>query len=289
MSRYALCLMVLLWFASPAAADQRVSVTAEAGEGREALLERVFDTALAQEIDALLGTTLAPARRKTLMDILSRERDSLILGYSEDGTPDAANATAPTRAITVRIHEAGLKARLRGAGVLPPRKDPLPYVLRLSGVEPSRTKRLGALQELSGLKPVAAAAQDVPVLSLSQLGAWTGVLSLGEWRTSHTAKTLDEVWLAVWKDYFLRPGVAAGAGSGLVIRVSGWLSSMGPMEFDRLMDAWNEEIGSKTLIGVEMEGAGMVGVWRIEARSREALARRLRDAAKTQGLAVEIR
>ncbi|MGE4440128.1 MAG: hypothetical protein AB7D27_01410 [Desulfomicrobium sp.] len=289
MSRYALCLMVLLWLAPPVAADQRVSVTAEAGEGREALLDRVFDTALAQEIDALLGTTLAPARRKTLMDILSGERDSLILGYSEEGTPGAANATAPTRAITVRIHDAGLKARLRGAGVLPPRKDPLPYVLRLSGVEPSRTKRLGALQELSGLKPVAAATQDVPVLSLSQLGAWTGVLSLGEWRTSHTAKTLDEVWLAVWKDYFSRPGVAAGAGSELVIRVSGWLSSMGPMEFDRLMDAWNEEIGSKTLVGVEMEGAGMVGVWRIEARSREALVRRLRDAAKTQGLAVEIR
>lgn len=291
MSRYVLCLMVLLGCVLPAVADQRVSVAVDAGESREALVARAFDTALEQEVDALLGTQLAPSRKKTLMEILSKERETLILGYSEDeaAAEAEANATGLTRAMTVRIHGAGLKARLRDMGVMFTLKDSKPYVLQLSGVEPSRTKRLGALQELSGLKPVAAAAQGVPVLALSQMGAWTGVLSLGEWRTSHTAKTLDEVWLAVWKNYFSRPGVAAQGESGLLVRVSGWLSSMGPMEFDKLMDTWNEEIGQKTLVGVEMEGSGMVGVWRVQTRSRDALARRLGDAAKTQGLTVEIR
>ena len=289
MSRYVLCLMVLLGCVLPAVADQRVSVAVDAGESREALVARVFDTALEQEVDALLGTQLAPSRKKTLMEILSKERETLILGYSEDEAAAEANATGLTRTMTVRIHGAGLKARLRDMGVMFTLKDSKPYVLQLSGVEPSRTKRLGALQELSGLKPVAAAAQGVPVLALSQMGAWTGVLSLGEWRTSHTAKTLDEVWLAVWKNYFSRPGVAAQGESGLLVRVSGWLSSMGPMEFDKLMDTWNEEIGQKTLVGVEMEGSGMVGVWRVQTRSRDALARRLGDAAKTQGLTVEIR
>lgn len=289
MSRYVLCLMVLLGCVLPAVADQRVSVAVDAGESREALVARAFDTALEQEVDALLGTQLAPSRKKTLMEILSKERETLILGYSEDEAAAEANATGLTRAMTVRVHGAGLKARLRDMGVMFTLKDSKPYVLQLSGVEPSRTKRLGALQELSGLKPVAAAAQGVPVLALSQMGAWTGVLSLGEWRTSHTAKTLDEVWLAVWKNYFSRPGVAAQGESGLLVRVSGWLSSMGPMEFDKLMDTWNEEIGQKTLVGVEMEGSGMVGVWRVQTRSRDALARRLGDAAKTQGLTVEIR
>lgn len=289
MSRYVLCLMVLLGCVLPAVADQRVSVAVDAGESREALVARAFDTALEQEVDALLGTQLAPSRKKTLMEILSKERETLILGYSEDEAAAEANATGLTRAMTVRVHGAGLKARLRDMGVMFTLKDSKPYVLQLSGVEPSRTKRLGALQELSGLKPVAAAAQGVPVLALSQMGAWTGVLSLGEWRTSHTAKTLDEVWLAVWKNYFSRPGVTAQGESGLLVRVSGWLSSMGPMEFDKLMDTWNEEIGQKTLVGVEMEGSGMVGVWRVQTRSRDALARRLGDAAKTQGLTVEIR
>ena len=289
MSRYVLCLMVLLGCVLPAVADQRVSVAVDAGESREALVARVFDTALEQEVDALLGTQLAPSRKKTLMEILSKERETLILGYSEDEAAAEANATGLTRAMTVRVHGAGLKARLRDMGVMFTLKDSKPYVLQLSGVEPSRTKRLGALQELSGLKPVAAAAQGVPVLALSQMGAWTGVLSLGEWRTSHTAKTLDEVWLAVWKNYFSRPGVTAQGESGLLVRVSGWLSSMGPMEFDKLMDTWNEEVGQKTLVGVEMEGSGMVGVWRVQTRSRDALARRLGDAAKTQGLTVEIR
>ncbi len=252
MSRYVLCLMVLLGCVLPAVADQRVSVAVDAAESREALVARVFDTALEQEVDALLGTQLAPSRKKTLMEILSKERETLVLGYSEDEAAAETNATGLTRTMTVRIHGAGLKARLRDTGVMFTVKESKPYVLQLSGVEPSRTKRLGALQELSGLKPVAAAALGVPVLVLSQMGAWTGVLSLGEWRTSHTAKTLDEVWLAVWKNYFSRPGVAAQGESGLLVRVSGWLSSMGPMEFDKLMDTWNEESWQKTLVGLEM-------------------------------------
>ena len=290
MPRYMLCVMAVLWCCLPAAADQRVSVAVDASESREALVNRIFDTALAQEVDALLGTELAPSRKKTLLEVLSKERDTLVLGYKEDETAAAeANATSATRTMTVRIHDAGLKARLRDIGVMATARDAKPYVLQLSGVEPSRTKRLGALQELSGLRPVAAAAPDVPVLELSQMGAWTGVLSRGDWRVSHTAKTLDEVWLAVWKNYFSLPGVTAQGESGLLVRVSGWLSSMGPMEFDKLMGTWSEEVGQKTLVGVEMEGPGMVGVWRIQTRSREALARRLGDAAKTQGLTVEIR
>jgi len=291
MSRYVLWLMVSLCWALPAAADQRVSVTVDAGEGREALTAKAFDMALAQEVDALLGAKFVPSRKKTLMEVLSKERDSLVLGYSEDEAVEASegNEAVLTRTMNVRVHGAGLKARLRDLGVMPQTTDFRPYVLQLSGVEPSRTKRLGALQELSGMKPVVATAQDVPVLALSQMGSWTGVLSQGEWRTSHTAKTLDEVWLAVWKGYFSRSQVAAGGAAGLMVRVSGWLSSMGPMEFDRLMDTWNDEIGSKALLGVEMEGSGMVGIWRVEARSKEALARRLGDAAKAQGLTVEIR
>ena len=291
MSRYVLWLLMLLCWALPAAADQRVSVTVGEGEGREAVAGRAFDAALAQEVDALFGAEFAPSRKKTVMEILSKERDSLILGYSEDDTTGVtdANATTLTRTMNVRIHGAGLKKRLRDMGVMFPASQVRPYVLQLSGVEPSRTKRLGALQELSGVKPVVAASQDAPVLTLSQMGGWTALLSQGEWRTSHTAKTLDEVWLAVWKDYFSRAQMTTGGEAGLVVRVSGWLSSMGPMEFDRLMDAWSEEIGSKTLLGVEMEGPGMVGVWRVEARSRESLTRRLNDAARAQGLTVEIR
>ncbi|UTF49091.1 hypothetical protein NLA06_10940 [Desulfomicrobium sp. ZS1] len=290
MLRYVFCLMLALCGAFPAAADQQVRVPVESAEGQASFVDRAFDAALTQEIEAVLGTQLAQSRMETLMGILSKERDSLILGYSEaHAAGDAVNATEAFRTLTVRIHEAGLKTRLQGLGVMFTARDQWPYVLQLSGVEPSRTKRLGALQELSGLRPTVIQAPDVPVLALSQLGAWTGVLTLGEWRSTHTAKTLDEVWLAVWKDYFSRSGLNVQGESGLLVRVSGWLSSMGPMEFDRLMDSWSEEVQRKTLLGVEMDGAGMVGVWRVQTRSRDALARRLGDAAKTQGLTVEVR
>lgn len=289
MLRCVFCLMLALCSALPAAADQRVRVSVEGAEGQASFVDRAFDAALTQEIAAVLGTQLAQSRMETLMGILSKERDSLILGYSEAQAGDAVNATDAFRTLTVRIHGPGLKTRLRDLGIMFTARDQQPYVLQLSGVEPSRTKRLGALQELSGLRPTVTPAPDVPVLALSQTGAWTGVLTLGEWRSTHTAKTLDDVWLAVWKDYFSRSGLNVQGESGLVVRVSGWLSSMGPMEFDRLMDSWSDEIQHKTLLGVEMDGAGMVGVWRVQTRVRDALARRLGDAAKTQGLTVEVR
>ncbi len=297
MQRSVFCLWLILFcWVTPVMADQRVVVPVDGGEGQPSALDRGFDAALAQEVQVLVGTPLAPSRLKAVMSVLGTERNALIRGYSEvaggsaNATATDANATSgASLVLDVRIHAEGLKTRLRELGVMFTAAAPLPYVLELSGVEPSRTKRLGALQELSGLKPLPVGAADVPVLKLSQMGAWTGVLSLGEWNATHSAKTLDEVWLAVWKSYFSRPGILAKGESGLLVRVSGWLSSMGPMEFDRLMDSWSDEIQHKTLVGVEMDGPGMVGVWRVQTRSRDALARRLGDAAKAQGLTLEIR
>lgn len=308
MNRRVLGLMLALaiW-AVPVLAGQRVVVTMAAGEDRAAALGRAFDEALALEVRAVTGTSLPETRLQAVMEILSRERDALVLGYSES-VPDApadteadteagaaadapadGNATARSMTLDVRVHVSALKARLRELGVLSTLSGPLPYVLQLSGVEPSRTKRLGALQALSGLTPVAAAGPDVPVLTLSQVGNWTGVLSLGDWSATRTAKTLDEVWLAVWKEYFSRSGAVSAGGAGLEVRISGWLSSSGPMEFDSLLAGWASEVDHAALVGVEMDGPGMAGVWRIQTRSREALVRRLEDAAKARGLTVEVR
>lgn len=277
--------MSVLWAAS-GSADQRVSVPV--AEDGSAVLEKGFAAALSQEIQTLVSPSLSVSRLQAVMDVLGPEQAAFVRGYSEV-VPAEGNATDGPMILDVRINTPALRARLRELGVLFTAASPLPYVLQLSGVEPARTKRLGFLQEMSGLTPVAAAGTDVPVLHLSQAGAWSGVLNLGDWRATHTAKTLDEVWLAVWKSYFSRPGFGAAAGSTLTVRVSGWLSSMGPMEFDRLMDSWETEILDKSLVGVEMDGPGMAGVWRVQARSREALSRRLSDAVKAQGLTLEIR
>ena len=294
---FGLSLMLMLWAVS-AFGDQRVVIPLQAGETPATVVDRTFMTALEQEVQASVDKPLTPSRLKAVMEVLGPQRHSLVQGYSEvsadpggaaGGNATQGNATGQSVTLDVRIHADALRTRLRETGVAFTASAPWPYVLQLSGVEPSRTKRLGFLQELSGLRPVAAGGEEVPVLALSQAGAWTGVLTLGQWSATHTAKSLDEVWLAVWKDYFSRPAQAGGSGAGIEVRISGWLSSMGPMEFDRLMDGWNAEIERKALIGVEMEGQGMAGVWRITTGSREALSRRLEDAAKAQGLTVRIR
>jgi len=288
MHRIAFCLLLALLLGGRALADQRVSVPVGEGDTRASLVDKGFAAALPLEVQGAVGGVLAPSRLKAVTDVLAAERNGLLLGYREIPAADA-NATSVEVTYEMRIDGSGLRNRLRDLGVLSTASGPKPYVLDLSGVAPAKTKRLGALQELTGVKPVPAAGEDVPVLRLSESGAWTGVLSQGAWSATQSARKLDDVWLALWKAYFSRPDRQATGASGLEVRISGWLSSMGPMEFDRFMDSWTAEIDRKSLVGVQMEGAGMAGVWRVQARSRDAFVRRLDEAAKAQGLKVEVR
>ena len=287
---FGLCLILTL-FAAVAFADQRVEVELSGGTRQQAI-GRAFDEALAMEIEEI--APLPASRLEVVMGVLKPERDTLVSGYgevamSERSLEDGSNATTAFLTMDVRINTARLRERLRELGVLSTLSGPMPYVLRLSGVDPGDTKGLGRLQELSGLRPVSAAGEDAPVLSLSRGGVWFGVLTYGDWSATRSSENLEEVWLAVWKEFFSRPPRLSSSAGGLDVRISGWLSSTGPMEFDRLMDTWDAEIGRKDLLGVEMDGPGMTGVWRIQTESRSAFEQRLGDAARAQGLAVEIR
>ena len=285
MMKAVLTVLALLVCVGSGWASHRVALpVAETGE---VLLEQAFDLALAQEIQSLVSTPLTPSRLDLVVTALAPERGSFVLGYSEAAVED--NATVEGRVLDVRMHSDLVRQRLRELGVLFTATSPQSYVLRLTGVEPSRTKRLGALQEMSGLQPVAVGGEELPVLALSQFGDWTGVLSSGEWSYSHTAKSLDEVWLSIWKMYFNRTVAGMSGGPGVVVRVSGWLSSQGPMEFDRLMDSWHAEVTQKALVTVEMDATGMVGMWRIQTSTRNALERRLKEAAAAQGLVLDLR
>lgn len=278
---------VIAWSVT-AHADQRVVVPVEQGASQASLLDKGFDAAIAQEVLSLVGTPLPDTRLKAVMSVLGPERNTLVSGYSEVQVPEG-NATGGSLTMDVRIQNERLKNRLRGLGVMFTAITPQPYVLQLSGIEPSRTKRLTFLQDLTGVKPVGGAEVGLPVLTISQAGAWTGVLTADEWTVTHTGKTLDEVWFAGWKDFFMHSGAMTKGGANLTVRVSGWLSSMGPMEFDRLMDSWTMEIEQKSLAGLEMDGPGMTGVWQVRPRSVDAFRRKLTDAVKAQGLALEIK
>lgn len=294
--------LVVLFLLTPALADQVVSVAPlKNGEKEEAVLNRAFDQAIALEMDDILGSALPGDRRRKIMTILAAERNTIVRGYSAaPGAEDAANASdaenaseavhPETLTVNVRIQREELRARLREMGILATVRAPLPYVLLLENVEPSRTARLGFLQDVSGLHPVGAAGAEVPVLRLTQFGDWRGTLSLGPWNATRESRSLDDVWFFLWKEYFTRPGSLTQQDLGLGVRISGWASSDGPMEFDRLMDRWNAEIDQKTLTGMEMHGGGMAAVWRIRPRSdsKDALLTRLKDAARAQGLRLEI-
>jgi hypothetical protein len=288
---FGLCLALMLC-ATAAFADQRVEVELSGAGSRQEAIEKGFDKALSMEVSAM--APVSASRLEAVMGVLKGERDALVSGYGEVSTSerpleDGTNATAAFLSMDVRINAARLKTRLRELGVMSTLSAPQPYVLRLSGVDPAETTGLGRLQELSGLRSVAAADEGVPVLSLSRGGAWYAALTSGEWSATRSGKSLDEAWLSVWKDFFMRPSRQSAQGQGLEVRVSGWLSSMGPMEFDRLMDTWDAEIDHKDLLGVEMDGPGMTGDWRIRTGSRPAFEQRLGDAARAQGLSVEIR
>lgn len=287
MWRVTLGLLVIAFWGTSVLADQQVVLQpADSAQNQTDVLNVAFDTAILQEMAHILGAPLTPGRQALVMSVLSAERTSFISGYSEASASNL-NATTEETVLNVRVGTDALRTRLRELGVMASVNAPLPYVLTLSGVEPSRTKRLGALQELSGLAP-RSAGENMPELKLSQLGAWTGVLSHGDWSSSHSARNLDEVWFTLWKRYFSRSDMAENSNNGIRIRVSGWLSSQGPMEFDRMMETWSAEVDHKVLVGVEMDGPGMAAVWLIQTRTRDALIGKLNDAARARGLTLAV-
>lgn len=288
MMRRLLLLVLFVALAGGAWSGQRVEVAPAPDLTDHAqIVRKGIEQALALEIQAQLPAPLPPSRLAAVSRLLLAEQGALILGHSE--LPMASAAANGTVCLDVHVDSNGVRARLAELGVLFTASSFRPYVLRLVDVDTSRTRRLGPLQELSGLRPIAAAGPETPVLQLKQdpPGFWTGRLEHGVWNETRTAKTLEEIWFSLWKDYFSRAEGHLGDGA-LTVRVAGWLSSSGPMEFDRLMDGWTREIEQKALTGVAMDPDGLAGVWKIRVRQKEAFMGRLRDAAKAQGLAVKI-
>lgn len=285
---YGLCLLLVVGF--PVFADQEVPFVLGPEQDQTRALYAAFDTAIGQEMEAILGRTLPSSRKALILSVLSADRNSLVTGYKEVAVLESTNS-ATAKKLSVRISTSVLYKRLQELGVVATIDTPMFYALTFSGVEPSLTKGLGVLQEISGLVPrsLPEEGQSIPELKLSKTDVWMGVLSYQQWQSSHSAQTLDEVWFELWKAYFSRPDLAQAATSNtLQVRISGWLSGQGPMEFDRMLETWSADIGHKSLVGVEMDGPGLSATWSIVPRSREGVLQKLEEAVRFQGLVLEI-
>jgi hypothetical protein len=274
----------------PVFADQEVPFDLGPEQDQTRALYAAFDTAIGQEMEAILGRTLPSSRKALILSVLSADRNSLVTGYKEVAVLESTNSTTAKK-LSVRISTSVLHKRLQELGVVATIDTPMFYALTFSGVEPSLTKGLGVLQEISGLVPrsLPEEGQSIPELKLSKTDVWMGVLSYQQWQSSHSAQTLDEVWFELWKAYFSRPDLAQAATSNtLQVRISGWLSGQGPMEFDRMLETWSADIGHKSLVGVEMDGPGLSATWSIVPRSREGVLQKLEEAVRFQGLVLEI-
>ena len=285
MKRWIFTVMILL-VAETVAADQRVDVSVNATMDQVQISDRAFALAVGREAEAILGAALPERRLKLFVDLILPDRTAYMTGIRQ-----VANATNSTAAMDVQLDEERLKDRLQETGIYYTISAPMTYGLLTGGLEPAKTKRLGPLQELTGVRPAGGGGPETPSLKLEQDGAgvWTGVLSQGAWSETKSGKSLDTIWLGLWKSYFSRAEVRGKVGTGIQVTVSGWVSSMGPMEFDKLMDGWSAEIEHKTLEKVGMDAGGVIGVWQIQSRRPEALQIRLKDSVRAQGLQLEMK
>lgn len=191
----------------------------------------------------------------------------------------------------VQLDEERLKDRLQETGIYYTISAPMTYGLLTGGLEPAKIKRLGPLQELTGVRPAGGGGPETP--SLRSRAGWRGGMDWGPEPGSlvetKSGKSLDTIWLGLWKSYLPVQRCAGRLEPGSEVTVSGWVSSMGPMEFDKLMDGWSAEIEHKTLEKVGMDAGGVIGVWQIQSRRPEALQIRLKDSVRAQGLQLEMK
>lgn len=285
MPRFLIILVWLMFCSWPVGADQQVPLGTSGSQ--QEILQAAFEQAITQEIELILGISLPEQRQKLIMSVLKSEQDSFIAGYSEQKTA-LEDDQEPKKILVVRLSTATLRKRLQELGVLATVHNPLPYVLTLSHVQPSETKDLGPLQELSGLIPQTMTHDPlIPELKLSRPGGWLGVLSWGDAQVSHGAKTLEELWLALWKDYFSKQSSGLTPDNEVRVRIVGWLSGQGPLDFDQLLETWSAEVDQKSLVAVDMDGPAIAATWKIQTRSKALLMDKLHNAVRAQGLILE--
>ncbi len=256
---------------------------------REEAMQSGFLQGVVQQADELLALPMESDRAELFGKYMEKRVSDLVLGYSLLKTSLVEEPPSLDMILSVTLNIPEIKKHLRQSGILYTCTNPVTTTMTLSGVNGTDWQRLEELQTLTGVNVIFSGsggergAADVQIVK-SDTTAWKGVLTAFDKTFTSRGKSLDEVWMALWADYFNLESVVAGIFDTVRFKIDGWYVPEGVSYFDTLLPTWKKLVERSHLVKIELGTESLGGLWEVRTRDVQAMRTHLESFLADKGL-----
>jgi hypothetical protein len=279
----------------PAEAAQRVEVSwplapdQKEMDVRDEAMHAGFLQGVVQQVGELLAAPMDSDQAELFRAYMQERVADLVTGYSVLKMVRVDEPPALDLVLSVTLNVPEIKNHLKELGILYTCTDPVATTMTLSGVNGTDWQRLEELKTLTGVMVIFSGQQadtdgvDLQIVK-SDASAWRGELTAFDKRFSSRGRSLDEVWIALWKEYFKLDRVVAGTFHTVRFKVDGWYVPEGVSYFDTLLPTWKKLVEQADLVKIEMGAESLGGLWEVRTRDVLVLRARLERFLADKGL-----
>ncbi|GAU09535.1 hypothetical protein [Desulfoplanes formicivorans] len=286
-------LFVALVVPGRAAQQVEVSWPLEPGQQemdvRQQVLDAGFMKGVIQQADELLAQPMNEERAALFGTYMKDKVAELVQGYSVVRSTVHENPPSLDMVLSVTLNIPEIKKDLRRLGILYTCTQPVASTMTLSGVDAGDWQRLEELKTLTGVNAVVSGLQaraDVADVRITKADttAWQGELTAFNRTFSSSGKSLDEVWIALWQNYFSLDNVVARTFATVRFKIDGWYVPEGISYFDIRLSTWKKLVEQAHLVRLDLETESLGGVWEVRTRDTQAMRARLEQFVADKGL-----
>ncbi len=291
---YCLSWLVLV-LGVPVWASQQVVITwpmlpdQQAADVRKDALDAGFLAGVVTQANALLAVPMSEERAGIFREYIRPRVKELIQGYSITETIVHQEPPALEMSLAVNVNAPAVKNILKHLGILYTSSSLVPTAITLAGVGGEDWMRLEELQTLTGVELVFSGADsttervDLEIIK-SGITTWEATLNARGKHFSSQGKSLDEVWFALWQQYFMLDAVVEATFAKVRFKIDGWFVPEGVSYFNTQLSSWQKLVEESRLLRLALETGSLSGVWEVRTRSANALRVRLEEFLTIKGL-----
>ena len=261
------------------AGEQIVGVDVQAGfELGGSEREQAMLLALVRESETVLPGSLDPARKELLAKFMQTRHEKYILSYSQLARSDPGK-----RVWQIQVNTQAQATLLKDLGIYYTLDTSLSYSLELVHQDDRGAKRIAELEVLSGLNRGNVQYPSLRVQATSD-GGWNGRLQSANQAWTANAKDVDDLWLALWSNFFSYPESMQSLVQSLDIRINGWSTISAISGFCQQLQSWPQLVDRATLGQISGDSLGLHAHWQILTLQPEKLKERLDRYTRSRGL-----
>ncbi len=272
-------------------AAQEVRVFVEADEEglvdtRSEALNMALQQGVFQEAEELLRGRLDDGRRSLLRNMLAAKASGYVLGYAEMGYE--STEWGAVLLMEVRVNRQALRGFLQGLGVYYTLDQTVGYALETESLTPEDAAVVQDMEILSGLRQDGA---DSPVLRLTRIAdeQWQGSLDFQGMVWLGQDQDLEQLWAALWSNYFTLDQIRQGFEDRLFLTTQGWGGTVDVLGFDQVLRGWDLLADTVEMLGVSLLPEGVEARWSVTTMDRSGLESRLISVLQDMNISFSIR